>query len=166
MAESKKPPAEVAADVRPEAPAKPKEPLTVEELFAQSVVHLPQATPMRPAFERRMARASHDAASTLHGWNHHAHHEAQTVRLAKEDYDAALKALEPQTRFVNDDGSIGEAVPEKGPAKDDKRTVRTDVFPHEGALSEHHPIFGAKGSAMTDLNSKASARVSARVNGS
>lgn len=54
----------------------------------------------------------HEAASVEHGWKLHEHHEGAPIRLTREDYEAALKAV----------------TPEKG-----------NPVPHHGALSPHKP---------------------------
>lgn len=39
----------------------------------------------------------HEAASVEHGWALHAHHTGSPIRLSRADYEAALKAVEPET---------------------------------------------------------------------
>jgi hypothetical protein len=48
----------------------------------------------------------HAAASALHGWAEHAHHEGKPMEIASADYDAALKAIEAP-------GPSGEYEPHK-----------------------------------------------------
>lgn len=54
----------------------------------------------------------HESAAMEHGWAQHAHHTGEPIKLTREDYEAALKAV----------------TPEKG-----------NPVPHAAALSPHKP---------------------------
>ena len=57
----------------------------------------------------------HAAASALHGWKEHAHHENRPMELSAEDYAAALKAVEAPN-------------------------AQGEYVPHPAALSKHAAI--------------------------
>lgn len=80
----------------------------------------------------------HAAASALHGWVEHAHHEGKPIELADDDYAAALAAaFKPVTRALDKSGKpTGEPVDSHKAAADGIPTF-TDYEPHKPALSPH-----------------------------
>lgn len=80
----------------------------------------------------------HAAASALHGWPEHEHHEGKGIQLSREDYEAALRAAaKPVTRALDKDGKpTGEPVDSLEMANKGVPTI-TDYEPHKPALSPH-----------------------------
>lgn len=103
----------------------------------------------RPVFS-----TAHKCAARLHGWDLHAYHEAEPIKLTRAAYEAALKAaMQPVTRLVID-GKKGPALtPEqvaehtnsRAPGK--KGELVTDYEPHPAALSKHSPNYKAASAA-------------------
>lgn len=81
----------------------------------------------------------HAAAAQLHGWHAHAHHAGEPIRLTKQDYEGALKAVEkPVTRVLGDDGKPGAPLDAQGVEKlNGTRPLVHNYEPHKPALSPH-----------------------------
>jgi hypothetical protein len=79
----------------------------------------------------------HSAASALHGWDLHAHHEGKPIQISLDDYKAALLAASnPVTRALAKDGAAGEPI-DSHEAAAKGVPVATDYEPHKPALSQH-----------------------------
>lgn len=110
------------ADVRPAASSK-KEPETKSpDEWANATGHLV----VQQSLGGKRLKApdwKHAAASALHGWAVHQHHENTPILLTKADYEAALTAAQKLKQV-----EVGE--------NEDKRVVHRYV-PHKPALSPH-----------------------------